>query len=247
MKKILLVEDDSDYCEALSEEMNSFRSDIWISKFAHSISEAEQVIENGLKEFKAIIVDLNLPESAGDPSQVIGGGVGLIRILRTRWRYRGVIIVLTGSQSFADGREAFKAGCDAYLCKGRDIHDLVDCICFCVQEKGMVMSPDMRHLFLPEEVSAKEARLLDMLLEDRSWPEIAKALGYKNAHAASSTADRIFDKLLTWHDAHSLEEARQTKRQLALQLWRFRHRNQADGFFITVDRPIGSAHRPHES
>lgn len=234
VKRLLLVDDDPDFCEILVEALHSHQQSVMIASIADSFDAAQkEILSNNVADFAAIILDLCLPKSDSDATLIRDAGLQLVRLLRSERNFPGPVIVLTNSVSFADGKIALNAGCDAYLCKSRDLQDLIDSILFCVQDKGMVVSPEMRHLFLPEEVSAKEARLLDMLLDGNDWVEIANALGYKNAHGASSTADRVFDKLLTWHDVKAHGHG-QTKRQVALQLWRWRHRSHVDHFFTSA-------------
>lgn len=217
--------------QALAKESESLS----LAKLVNNKSDALREVEERLSDFDCIILDLGLPEAAADPTIEPDAGLKLLEHLRKSKRFAGTIIVLTHSCSFADGRLAFQLGCDAYLNKARDIEELVNGLKFCMLKKMLVMSPEMRHLFLPEQITTKEARLMDMLVDGAKWQEVAKCLGYKNAHAACSTADRVFDKLLTWHDVAYAAPGTK-KRQLALQLWKWRHRHNSPDEFQSGSR-----------
>lgn len=231
MKRVLLIDDDRDFCEILQEEFPRSGIRAVITKVVHNVEEAQSVLARELAHFDCVIVDLSLPKSVSDQKLSRDAGLKLIKLIRGIHRFTGTLVVMTSSCSFADGTTAFESGCDAYLCKTRDLKDLLDSISLCLTKNVMVMSSEMRHLFLPEEITAKEARLMDMLLADATWDQIANELGYKNVHAACSTADRLFDKLLTWHDV-AIDGRGKKKRELAVQLWRWRHRShERPGFF----------------
>ena len=66
---------------------------------------------------------------------------------------------------------------------------------------------------------------MDLLSQDRSWAEIAQALNYKSSKAAANVGDRIFDKILTEDDRKRLMDNGVKKKELALEVWRARHRS----------------------
>lgn len=80
----------------------------------------------------------------------------------------------------------------------------------------------MRHVFIREEFSVKEARLMDMLNQGHSWAEIARELGYKTPKAAANIGYRVFDKLLTEGDRIAMGADGDRKRHKALERWRAR-------------------------
>jgi hypothetical protein len=90
-----------------------------------------------------------------------------------------------------------------------------------------MVSSEMRHVFFREDISAKEARLMDLLSQGKGWSEISHDLGYKTAKAAANIGDRIFDKLLTMDDRQRLEEKGQKKRYRAVEIWKSRHAQAA--------------------
>lgn len=59
-------------------------------------------------------------------------------------------------------------------------------------------APDLQHFFLTEEITSREARLMDMLYDGASWQDIAFARRYGNAGAARIAAEDTFNKLLAW-------------------------------------------------
>lgn len=75
-----------------------------------------------------------------------------------------------------------------------------------------------------EEISAKEARLMDLLLMGKSWLEISRELGYVSSKAAANMGDRVFDKLIIMDERERLaaEGVKVKKRQLALEIWKRR-------------------------
>jgi hypothetical protein len=82
----------------------------------------------------------------------------------------------------------------------------------------------MRHVFMREEISAKEARLMDLLLNGKSWSEIARELSYVSSKAAANMGDRVFDKLISMDARERLaaEGVKVKKRELALEIWKKR-------------------------
>lgn len=231
MIRILLVDDDVDFCDILKDELEAASHDLRMTDIAHDTEEALRLIDNSLHQFDCVILDLALPRSVSDRFIERDSGLKLLSYLRAGKRFPGTIIMLTHSCAFTDGRMAFELGCDAYLSKPRQLPDLIDALKVCIEKKVIVMAPEMRHLFLAEQVTAQEARLMDMLLEGDTWSEIARALGYKDGNAACTSAERVYDKLLTWHDlAYAAPGLK--KRQLALRLWKWRNRSgvEADGF-----------------
>ncbi len=238
MIRILLVDDDIDFCHILKESLEAASDNLRLTHLAHDTEDAVRLIDYSLHLFDCIIMDLALPRSAIDTFIERDSGLKLLGYLRAGKRFAGSIVMLTASCAFADGRMAFELGCDAYLTKPRELDDLVAALQVCIEKRVIVMSPEMRHLFEAEQITAQEARLLDMLLEGDTWPEIARALGYKDGNSACSAADRAFDKLLTWHDlAYAAPGLK--KRQLALRLWKWRNRAAQDtaGLLSGEDQP----------
>lgn len=228
MIRILLVDDDIDFCHILKESLEAASDNLRLTHLAHDTEDAVRLIDYSLHLFDCIIMDLALPRSAIDNFIERDSGLKLLGYLRAGKRFAGSIVMLTASCAFADGRMAFELGCDAYLTKPRELGDLIAALQVCIEKRVIVMSPEMRQLFEAEQITAEEARLLDLLLEgDTTWSEISRALGYRDGNAACSAADRAFDKLLTWHDlAYAAPGLK--KRQLALRLWKWRNRAAQD-------------------
>ncbi len=228
MTKVLIVDDDEAFVEVL---VDFLEDDGLIKVVEHLSSEQETQIwlkEGKLDRIDAIILDLRLPFEKGDRHTDSRVGLRILNCLRDSHRFFGPIIVLTNSRDSADGKEALANGCDGYLCK----HAPADQVPMMVMELKMALlgdvvmvSSEMRHVFFRDDVSAKEARLMDLLVEERSWSDIAQSLGYKSSKAAANVADRIFDKILTEDDRKRLSDIGMKKRDLALEVWRARYRS----------------------
>lgn len=244
MIRILLVDDDVDFCDILKEKLEAASDELRLTEMAHDTEAALRLIDHSLNKFDCVILDLALPRSATDVFIERDSGLQLLGYLRAGKRFRGSIVMLTHSCALADGRTAFELGCDAYLTKPRNLNDLIAALQVCIEKKVIVMSPEMRHLFLAEQITAKEARLMDMLLEDATWSEIARTLGYKDGNAACSAADRVFDKLLTWHDL-TYAAPGVKKRQLASRLWKWRNRATSDSEGFMTATPANDDYEPN--
>jgi DNA-binding NarL/FixJ family response regulator len=142
--------------------------------------------------------------------------------MRQTYRFYGTIIVLTSSQSAADGKRALAAGCDGYLCKQAKVAELKHLVTelkMAIRGDVILVASQMRHVFMREEISAKEARMLDLLAQGKSWAEIARELSYKTSKAAANVGDRVFDKLLTPQEQAMLAASYKKKRHFAVNLW----------------------------
>lgn len=226
--KVLIVDDDDSFVEILTE----FLEDDGLIKVVDrcgSEKETSTWLNQGkLDSIDAVVLDLRLPFEKGDKRTDSRIGLRILNLLRDSYRFFGPIIVLTNSRDSADGKEALGNGCDGYLCK----HAPADQVPIMVSELKMallgdvvIVSNEMRHVFFRDDVSAKEARLMDLLSQDRSWSEIAQALNYKSSKAAANVGDRIFDKILTEDDRKRLMDNGVKKKELALEVWRARHRS----------------------
>jgi len=226
--RVLIIDDDDIFVEILTEFLEEDGL-IKVVDRCGSEREAQQWLEQGkLESVEAVVLDLRLPFEKGDKRTDSRVGLRILNTLRDSYRFFGPIIVLTNSRDSADGKEALQNGCDGYLCK----HAPADQVPLMVMELKMALlgdvvmvSSEMRHVFFRDDVSAKEARLMDLLSQDRSWTEIAQALGYKSSKAAANVGDRIFDKILTEEDRKRLLDNGVKKRDLALEVWRARHRS----------------------
>jgi DNA-binding NarL/FixJ family response regulator len=226
--RVLIVDDDDPFVEILTEFLEEDGL-IKVVERCGSESECQKFLKEGkLNTIDAVVLDLRLPFEQGDKRTDSRVGLRILNTLRDTYRFFGPIIVLTNSRDSADGKEALGNGCDGYLCK----HAPADQVPIMVSELKMallgdvvIVSSEMRHVFFRDDVSAKEARLMDLLNQDRSWSEIAQALGYKSSKAAANVGDRIFDKILTEEDRKRLLDNGVKKRDLALEVWRARHRS----------------------
>ena len=88
---------------------------------------------------------------------------------------------------------------------------------------------EMRHLFIHDQLSPKESRLMELINQGCSWSEVAQELGYKSANAAATVGYRVFDKILdTFEDYTSTgaDGSKEKKRVRALEQWRARMRRE---------------------
>lgn len=228
MTKVLIIDDDDSFVEILTEFLEE---DGVIEVVDRCGSEKDTLVwlkSGKLECVNGIVLDLRLPLEPGDKRTDSRIGLRILNLLRNTHRFFGSIIVLTNSRDSADGKEALANGCDGYLCK----HAPADQVPIMVSELKtallgdvVMVSSEMRHVFFRDDVSAKEARLMDLLSQDRSWSEIAQALNYKSSKAAANVGDRIFDKILTEDDRKRLlDDSGVKKKELALEVWRARHR-----------------------
>lgn len=226
--RVLIIDDDDTFVEILKEFLEEDGL-IRVVDRCGSEKDCQQWLSEGkLDSVDAVVLDLRLPFENDDKRTDSRVGLRILNTLRDTYRFFGPIIVLTNSRDSADGKEALGNGCDGYLCK----HAPADEVPVMVSELKMallgdvvIVSSEMRHVFFRDDVSAKEARLMDLLSQDRSWTEIAQALGYKSSKAAANVGDRIFDKILTEEDRKRLVNNGVKKRDLALEVWRARHRS----------------------
>jgi DNA-binding NarL/FixJ family response regulator len=223
MPRVLLIEDDLVFADLLKESLEEDGSIQVVQSIDNETDAMNHIRGGALSEVDAVITDLQLPIYPRDRNVSSTAGLRIIEEIRQGQGFSGVVIVLTCSRSFEDGERALAAGCDGYLCKhapASEIPLLIAELKLALRRDVMVVSSEMRHVFFREQISPKEARLLDLLDAGRGWSAIAEELGYKTAKAAANIGDRIFDKLLFSSSKGSHEGVK--KRQQALEIWRTR-------------------------
>jgi len=122
--KVLLVDDEKDYLESMSERMRLRGMDVTT---ASSAKEALAFIESDF--FDAVILDFQLPEM---------DGLAVLKKIKTR-HPEAQIILLTGHASLERGVEAMKGGASDYLEKPADLDSLSEKIKQAKAEKMMVV------------------------------------------------------------------------------------------------------------
>lgn len=226
MTSILIVEDDEDFSAILRRALEQ-EADFKVLEVLNTLQGALDWIKSPrLAECDCVLLDLQLPHSTGDRSVNSMAGLRILDELRQGQRFYGTVIVLTNSKAPADGQRALAGGCDGYLCKRAKISEVAAMLSelkMAIRGDVMIFSIQMRHVFLREDISAKEARLMDLLSEGKSWAEISHTLGYKTPKAAANIGDRIYDKLLTPQDQQRLSAEGLKKRHLAVEIWKSRH------------------------
>lgn len=110
MNRILIVDDDKDFCKALH---HSFSRRGFESRMAHNVIEATNMVEQFNPEW--VLVDLNMPGASG--LELIPQLLGINPETR--------IVVLTGYANISTAVEAIKLGAVHYLSKPVSIEEII--------------------------------------------------------------------------------------------------------------------------
>lgn len=230
MTKILIVEDDEDFSSILSRVIEQ-DDEMEVVEVINCEEEAlKRVRSPAIHECDCVLLDLQLPFRNGDKTVSSLAGIRILEELRHQQGFYGTIIVLTNSKAPADGQRALAAGCDGYLCKRARISEVPQMLAelkMAIRGEVILVASQMRHVFIRDDISAKEARMLDLLSVGKSWAEIARELGYKTPKAAANVGDRVFDKLLTPQDLQKIAAEGLKKRHKALEIWHSRRLSHA--------------------
>lgn len=222
MTKILIVEDDEDFATILRRAIEQ-DPDLEVVDVISSYQEAIDYIKSpALANCDCVLLDLQLPKSPGDRTVNSLAGIQILEQLRHTCNFYKTVIVLTNSKAQADGERALAAGCDGYLCKRARIADVPSMLSelkMAIRGDVIIVAAQMRHVFLRDDISAKEARMLDLLSIGKGWSEIAHELGYKTSKAAANIGDRVFDKLLSPQDLALVAAEGGKKRLKAVEVW----------------------------
>ncbi len=225
MTRILIVEDDEDFALILRRAIEQ-DPDLEVVDLISSYEEAIDYIKSPkLAQCDCVLLDLQLPKSSGDRTVNSLAGIQILEQLRHVYNFYKTVIVLTNSKAAADGERALAAGCDGYLCKRARIADVPSMLSelkMAIRGDVIIVAAQMRHVFLRDDISAKEARMLDLLALGKSWTEISQELGYKTSKAAANIGDRVFDKLLSPQDLALVAAEGGKKRLKAVEIWQSR-------------------------
>ncbi|MBX9685863.1 MAG: response regulator [Candidatus Obscuribacterales bacterium] len=228
--KILVVEDDEDFSGILRRVIEQ-DGEMQVLEVINCEEEAlKKVRSPSIHEADCVLLDLQLPFRVGDKTVSSLAGIRILEELRHQHGFYGTIIVLTNSKAPADGQRALAAGCDGYLCKRAKISEVPQMLMelkMAIKGEVILVSSPMRHVFIRDDINAKEARMMDLLATGKSWAEIARELGYKTPKAAANVGDRVFDKLLTPQDAQRVAAEGSKKRHKALEIWNSRRLSHA--------------------
>lgn len=225
MLNIVIIEDDRDFAQILRDCLEEDGDVRVIAHLTNEQDTMEWIEAGGLEQVDGALVDLCLPKIRGAAEVSSMCGLRLVQEMRQVHRFKGNILVLTNSREFADGERALAAGCDGYLCKHAPMSEVPSMLAelrLALRGDIMIVSREMRHVFIREELSVKEAHLMDMLNSGHSWADIARELGYKTPKAAANIGYRVFDKLLTEGDRIAMGADGDRKRHKALERWRAR-------------------------
>lgn len=225
MINIVIMEDDRDFAQILKDCLEE-DGEVKVLDILSNEQDAMTWIEQGgLEQIDCALVDLQMPVLRGAVEVSSMAGIRLVQEIRQVRRFSGTVMVLTNSREFSDGERALAAGCDGYLCKHAPMSEVPAMLAelkLALRGDIMIVSREMRHVFIREELSVKEARIMDMLNSGHAWSDIARELGYKTPKAAANIGYRVFDKLLTDHDRSQLGTDGERKRHKALERWRAR-------------------------
>ena len=228
--KILVVEDDEEFSTMLRSIIET-DGEMEVIRVINNEEEALKMARSPeVHQCDCVLLDLQLPFRHGDKTVSSLAGIRILEELRHQQGFYGTIIVLTNSKAPADGQRALAAGCDGYLCKRAKISEvpqMLNELKMAIKGEVILVSTPMRHVFIRDDINAKEARMMDLLSCGKSWAEIARELGYKTPKAAANVGDRVFDKLLTPADAQKVAAEGSKKRHKALEIWNSRRLSHA--------------------
>lgn len=229
MFNVVVIEDDLDFAEILQESLESDPTYRVLALCQSEASALSWIASADLGGLDCALVDLVLPKEDGDKEAKSISGIRIVQELRQNSDFNGVIIVLTNSKQLEDGQRALQAGCDGYLCKHApmdEVEQMLEELKLAMHGNVLLFSREMRHVFMREELSSKEAKLMELIHEGSSWAEIAKSLNYSSANAAATVGYRVFDKILR-NDLKTESTSNENKRSKALEKWRARTGRQS--------------------
>lgn len=231
MKRVLIVEDDISFAQALKKHIEMDPSSCVAAVLESESSAIEWIRSNPLDDLDCALIDLFVSNET--QSQTINSMVGLriVRELRQSVNFKGTILVLANSRLMEEGEHAFQAGCDGYLCKRSSFDEIPSMVAelrMAMIGNVLLVPREMRHLFIHEQLSPKEARLMELVNQGCSWSEVATELGYKSANAAATVGYRVFDKILdAFEDYNGNSDGNKEKKRVrALERWRARMRRE---------------------
>jgi len=140
-ERVLLVDDEEDFLEALSERMRTRGMEVTCSTSAR---EALKLIEE--KSFDVVMLDFQMPEM---------DGLHALRALKEK-RPELQVILLTGHGSVERGVEAMKSGASDFVEKPADFKDLTEKISSARAKKMLMVESKME-----EEIRS--------ILRERGW------------------------------------------------------------------------------
>ncbi|MDQ7000916.1 MAG: response regulator transcription factor [Mariprofundus sp.] len=113
MTHLLLVDDDTVFCQVLGKAFEKRGFDVWV---AHDVSQAMELVgRRGAPDYA--VVDLSMPGGLS--------GLSLVEQLHKRFGSQLGIVVLTGYASVATAVEAIKLGAVHYLAKPANADEII--------------------------------------------------------------------------------------------------------------------------
>lgn len=140
-EKVLLVDDEKEFLEALSERMETRGMDV---SSATSGEEALRKVEEG--SFDAIVLDLQMPGM---------NGLEVLKVIKAR-RPEMQIILLTGHATVEKGVEAMKLGAMDFLEKPADLGELTE----------KIKKAQAKKMILVERGSEEEIK---RIIQSKAW------------------------------------------------------------------------------
>jgi len=230
MIRLIIIEDDVDFAEILKECLEEDGGCQVQAVLSNEQDAIDWISSHDFRQVDCALVDLVIPRASDAKEANSMAGLRIVKMIRGTDGFIGTILVLSNSRLLEDGERALQAGCDGYLCKHAtmgEIPSMVSELKLAMQGHVLLVSREMRHVFIREELSTKEARLMELINDGCSWAEVATELGYKSANAAATIGYRVFDKILDPYDDQKLDGNNEKKRSRALERWRARTHRQA--------------------
>lgn len=140
-EKVLLVDDEKEFLEALSERMETRGMDV---SSATSGEEALRKVEEG--SYDAIVLDLQMPGM---------NGLEVLKVIKAR-RPEMQIILLTGHATVEKGVEAMKLGAMDFLEKPADLGELTE----------KIKKAQAKKMILVERGSEEEIK---RIIQSKAW------------------------------------------------------------------------------
>ncbi|MAF76941.1 MAG: transcriptional regulator [Halobacteriovoraceae bacterium] len=163
-KSLLLIDDDQDFLETMSYELEPLG---FKTKMANSASTALEIVNKTQETFHYIVVDLRMGNESG---------LDLLENLRSRQPH-AMITMLTAYGSIATTVEAMKRGCDNYLQKPCSIQELLAALQISDEDKSEAK----------ENVPATSEEIPDLYRKEREYIDFVLKLKKGNiSHAAKA-------------------------------------------------------------
>lgn len=198
MKRIILIEDDSETSKQISEILDASQHFSVQGVF----SSAETCLDSLPREVQVALVDLGLPGMSG---------IQLIAELKRREPQLACVAYTV----FADKQNvlgALKAGAEGYLLKGRTGEQLLQSL-RTLEHGGAPLTPQIARLLITNfqtdqsPLSAREREVLNLLADGYTYKQCASELFISN-HTVHDHVKRIYQKLQVGSKSEAVSKAK---------------------------------------